>query len=351
MLESLHKSIGNLICLQTIKVRLDEKVVLSTKVVSKLINLRHLLIDTWTFRDKTPVGFGKLSIQQHEGVIISKWLSSLRYIIEISLLCCKGFQYLPPLERLPFLKSLEILVCDDLEYIYYEDPILHETFFPSLKRLHIWECRKLVGWRRMGDAFNDINTSHQLLLPQFPCLSFLEISRCPMLTHMPTFPNIKSLSLSGYIAEILEATLSIAASQYSIACTPLSMLKSLRIHETIMDVKNVPQDWWQNLTSLKNLEFNYLSSQHFQLIEFKDDINYLPSLQKIAFKVCIDLKALPDWICNISSLQHIKIVYCTNLSLLPERMPHLTNLCTLEIIDSPLLVEECRTARTNASSY
>ncbi|MCH79482.1 CC-NBS-LRR resistance protein [Trifolium medium] len=254
-----------------------------------------------------------------------------------------GFQYLPPLERLPFLKSLEILVFDDLEYIYYEDPILHETFFPSLKRLHIWECRKLVGWRRMGDAFNDINTSHHLLLPQFPCLSFLEISRCPMLTHMPTFPNIKSLSLSGYIAEILEATLSIAASQHSIGCTPLSMLKSLRIHETIMDVKNVPQDWWQNLTSLNNLEFNYLSSQHFQVIEFKDGINYLPSLQKIAFKVCIDLKALPDWICNISSLQHIKIVYCTNLSLLPERMPHLTNLRTLEIIDSPLLVEECRT--------
>jgi leucine-rich repeat protein SHOC2 len=159
---------------------------------------------------------------------------------------------------------------------------------------------------------------------------------------MPTFPNIKSLSLSGHIAEILEATLSITASQYSIGCTPLTMLQSLRIHETIMNVKNVPQDWWQYLTSLKNLEFTYLSSQHFQVIEFKDDISYLPSLQKIAFKVCIDLKALPDWMCNFSSLQHIKIVYCTNLSRLPEQMPRLTNLRALEIIDSPLLVEECR---------
>ncbi|GAU24714.1 hypothetical protein TSUD_355430 [Trifolium subterraneum] len=283
--------------------------------------------------------------------LIQMWMAQSYLDCSIEGQCMEdvGFRYLPPLERLPFLKSLEILVFDDLEYIYYEEPILHESFFPSLKRLHIWECRKMVGWRRMGDDFfNDTNTSHHLLLPQFPCLSFLEISRCPMLTRMPTFPNIKSLSLSGYIAEILEATLSIAASQHSIGCTPLSMLKSLRIHETIMDVKNVPQDWWQNLTSLKNLEFNYLSSQHFQVIEFKDDINYLPSLQNITFKVCIDLKALPDWICNISSLQHIKIVYCTNLSLLPERMPHLTNLRTLEIIDSPLLVEECRT-KTSAT--
>jgi leucine-rich repeat protein SHOC2 len=225
---------------------------------------------------------------------------------------------------------------NDLEYIYYEEINLDEPFFPSLKRLEIKGCRKLVGWKRMRDDFNDINTSsHHLLLPQFPCLSFLQISQCSMLTHIPTCQNIKKLSLE---VEISEASLSIAASQYSISCTPLS----LQLNETIMDVKNVPQDWWQYLTSLKNLEFTYLSSQHFQVIEFKDDISYLPSLQKIAFKVCIDLKALPDWMCNFSSLQHIKIVYCTNLSRLPEQMPRLTNLRALEIIDSPLLVEECR---------
>jgi hypothetical protein len=112
-----------------------------------------------------------------------------------------------------------------------------------------------------------------------------------------------------------------------------------------MDVKNVPQDWLQNCTSLENLEFDDLSSQYFQVFKiwFKDDLIRFSSLQKITFQFCMDLKALPDWICNISSLQHIKIDNCTDLELLPEGMHRLTNLRTLEIIVCPLLGEECRT--------
>jgi hypothetical protein len=339
VLESLHKSIGNLVCLQTIKVTLDEKVALSTKVVSKLINLRHLTIDAWTSRDKTPVGFGKLSIQQYGGVIFSKWLSSLTNITEISLTHCQSFRYLPPVERLPFLKSLEIFSLYDLEYIYYEDSILHESFFPSLKRLTFYKCPKFRGWRRMGDD------SHHLLLPPFSCLSILAVEECWMLTCMPTFPNIKSLSLEDCKGEILEAALSIVTSQYLISFPPLSMLKSLKINETIMDLKNVPQDWFQNLTSLENLEFYNLSSKQFQVIEiwFNDGRGRLSSLQKITFQFCMDLKALPDWICNISSLQHIRIDCCRDLSLLPKGMSCLTNLHTLEIIGCSLSVEECLT--------
>ncbi|GAU51609.1 hypothetical protein TSUD_414410 [Trifolium subterraneum] len=346
-LESDSKSIGNLFCLQTLKVSLGigAEVVLSTTVVSKLINLRHLEINTQTFKDEQPVRFGKLCIQQHRDAIFSKWLSPLTNIIEISLSYCKAFRYLPPVECLPFLKSLKLRCLNYLEYIYYEEPILHGSFFPSLESLDIYKCDKLRGWRRMGDDLNDINSSHHLLLPQFPCLYKLTVRECRMLTCMPTFPNIKSLSLNYCSVEILQATLCIAASQYLIGCTPLSMLKSLRINETIMDVKNVPQDWLQNCTSLENLEFDDLSSQYFQVFEiwFKDDRIRFPSLQKITFQFCMDLKALPDWICNISSLQHIKIDNCTVLALLPEGMHRLTNLRTLEIIVCPLLGEECRT--------
>jgi hypothetical protein len=343
--ESLHKSIGNFVCLQTIKVRLYGDVVFSTKVVSKLINLRHLYFRLLQIRDKTPVGFGKLSIQQHGGVIFSKWLSPLTNIIEISLTFCEGVQFLPPLERLPFLKSLRLMDMIALEYIYYEELILHEPFFPSLKRLDIRYCNKLVGWKSMRDDFNDINTSsHHLLLTPFRCLSFLEINQCPMLTHMPTCPTIKKLALE--VLPVEKLLYHVYASQYSISCNPLSMLQSLQIQETIMDVKNVPQYWWQNLTSLENLEFRCLSSEHFQAIEiwFKGDINYLPSLQKITFERCLSLKALPDWICNISSLQHIKVEGCHELALLPEGMPRLTNLHSLKIIGNvdSLLIEECQ---------
>ncbi|CAJ2664751.1 putative disease resistance protein RGA1 [Trifolium pratense] len=335
-LKKLHKYIENLVCLQTIQVWLHPKSVLSTKVVSKLINLRYLYIGHWTFRDKTPVGFGKLCIPQHRDINFSKWLSPLTNIIEISLDSCEGFKYLPPLEGLPFLKSLYLSSLDDLEYIYYELPI-HEPFFPSLKRLEIQICPKLVGWKRMGDDFNDINTSsHHLFLPQFPCLSFFEFPYCPMLTRMPTCPNIKKLLLQ--VEWTSEETPNIAPSQCSLSCTPLSL-------QINVDLKNVSQYWWQNLTSLQNLEFVGFTGQQFQAIEnwlFKEDFNYLPSLRNIEFRHSYYINALPDWICKISSLQHIKIEYCRKLTSLPEGMTRLTNLHTLEIIKCPLLIEECQ---------
>ncbi|WJX35675.1 hypothetical protein P8452_23634 [Trifolium repens] len=211
-LESISKSIGNLVCLQTIEVTsgiLDENFSLPTKLVSKLINLRHLVIYNLTSCDKTPIGFQKLSVQQNEGVIFSKWLSPLTNIIEISLNGCQSLQYLPPLERLPFLKSLKMISLYNLEYIYYEEPIVHESFFSSLESLKFISCRILRGWRKMGDDFNDIiiNSSHNLLLSHFPRLSILEIGGCWMLTCMPIFPNIeKRLSLTECNVQIGYAT-------------------------------------------------------------------------------------------------------------------------------------------------
>jgi len=167
--------------------------------------LRHLEISEWNCNDKTKsIGFGKLSIQQHRGMVFSKWLSSLTNISEIS------------------------------------------------------------------------------------------------------------------------------ASQYSNGFSPLSMLKYLRINANNM--------------SLKNLDFDYLSDQQLEVIEiwFKNNPKCLPSLQKITFYNCYNLKILPDWICNLSSLQHIGITSCRNLALLLEGMSRLTNLCTLEIIECPVLIEECR---------
>jgi len=199
---------------------------------------------------------------------LSNWISPLKDIIEISLIFCSGLRYFPPLERLPFLKSLQLFFLDELEYIFYEEPILPESFFPSLEILHFYHCYKLKGWRRMGDDLNDINSSHHLMLPHFPCLSELNINQCEMLTLMPTFPNIKKrLSLVDCNVEILEATLNITESQYSIGFPPLSMLKYLKIDETIMGMVNATKDWFKNLTSLENLLFEGLSSAQFQVIE------------------------------------------------------------------------------------
>jgi Leucine-rich repeat (LRR) protein len=163
---------------------------------------------------------------------------------------------------------------------------------------------------------------------------------------MPTFPKLdKELILKFARVEALEGTFNMVGSQRSIEFPPLSMLKFLKIGGYDLNVKKLPKDWVRNLTSLKYLGFYKLPDKKFQDIEifFKDDFNYLPFLENITFMDCKDLKALPDWICNLSSLQHIKLLDCECLVSLPEGMPSLAKLQTLQIIGCPGLMEECAT--------
>jgi hypothetical protein len=199
-LGSLSKFISNLVCLQRIILKGCKSVEICTKDVSKLINLKHLDISKVRVCEEkkaTSSGFRKLCIgEQYKGLVFSKWISPLTNIVEIALEDCQGLKYLPPMERLPFLKSISIIDLDELEYIYYEEPLLSETFFPSLEILFLLKCNKLRGWWRMSndvndDADDDSSQSHNLSFPPFSsCLSRLTITRCPMLTRMPTFPNI-----------------------------------------------------------------------------------------------------------------------------------------------------------------
>ncbi|CAL5195423.1 unnamed protein product [Lathyrus oleraceus] len=344
-LEGIFKSIVNIVCLQTLILVECRVFDFSTKDVVSLINLRYLHIENLkAFKEKkTTVGFGKLSLgEQYKGFIFSNWLSSLTNIVKIFLRNCQGVQYLQPMECLPFLKYLFIGDLHELEYIYYEEPLLSEAFFPSLEVLRIFRCEKLKGWWRIRDG----NSSQSYHLSFLPCLSYLTIVDCPMLTHMPTFPNLdKKLDFFDCNTDALEATLNMVKSNCSVEFPPLSMLKCLILGGHELDVKTLPNDWMENLTSLEHLEFYNLPNQTFQEIEiwFEDRLNYLPSLQKINISQCFELEAFPVWICNLSSVQHITISECQILASLPDGMPRLTNLHTLEIIQSPLLTDECRT--------
>ncbi|KAJ1399396.1 Virus X resistance protein-like, coiled-coil domain [Sesbania bispinosa] len=302
-LAAVPESISNLVCLQKLKLERSmtpdefislrcsgEELEVSTKVVSKLINLRHLHISR----------LGIMRAQQVQYKSVTKWLSSLTHIVEISLERCYGLRYLPPMECLPSLKSISIFQLDELEYIYYEEG---KTLFPSLEILTIMHCEKLRGWCRMGDDTN--SSSHHLSeLPPFPRLSQLQIYGCRELTCVPPFPKLDdSLELCECSVEPLEATLNIAAVN---DFTPLSMLKSLEIKFEILGMEKLPKDWMQNLTSLEVLEFRFLPSEIlFQEIEawFKDDVDFLPSLKKMGFIYCDDLHALPEGIARFTNLR------------------------------------------------
>ncbi|XP_027346245.1 putative disease resistance protein RGA3 [Abrus precatorius] len=136
----------------------------------------------------------QLKVYGYPGVVFSDWLSFLTNIVDISLFYFHNCRYLPPLERLPYLKSLEIRSLYELECIYLEDG--SAVTFPSLEILKLRFCPKLRGWWRRGDDINYSKDSHNLsIAPSFPRLSELQISYCPKLTCLPTFPNIKDLYL------------------------------------------------------------------------------------------------------------------------------------------------------------
>ncbi|KAK2451146.1 disease resistance protein RGA2 [Trifolium repens] len=289
-------SINNLACLQTLLLEYID-VGISTKQVSQLINLKylHILYVNVFEEKKTLSGFRKLGMEdRYKGVNFSNWMSPLANIVKISLYGCKGLKYLPQMERLPFLKSIDIKNLQELKYIYYDEPLLSETFFPSLESLCLSHCEELRGWWRLSDDVNDNNgnssQSHNLSFP--PCLSVLIIYDCPLLTRVPTFPYIDNrLEFVGSNTETLEATLKCSSELH-----PLSKLKSLFLGDGHLEMKKFPQNWVQNLTSLEHLNFWFLPNQTFQEIEtwFKEDFNYLPSLRSIKISHSSDLKELPD---------------------------------------------------------
>ncbi|XP_027337012.1 putative disease resistance protein RGA1 [Abrus precatorius] len=288
----------------------------------------------------------QLEVNYYPGVLLPNWLSLLTNVVDITLWGFDNCRCLPPLKRLPSLKSLAIHTLNELEYIdLYEDGFA-VTFFPSLESLILDNCPKLRGWRRRGD---DINDSHNLSLPlSFPHLSQLFVSKCPQLTCMPTFPNVKDLNWCHSNAEPLTGTLnSTCSADSSSSAAPLSVLKELQIS----DPMNLPKGWMQNLTSLESLKIQSRESETLEEFEmgFKDDTDCLPCLRKIGIWECERLKALPDWICNLSALQHIMIYGCPKLASLPKGMRGLTNLKMFEVRKCSLLLEECRTETSAVS--
>ncbi|XP_027335667.1 putative disease resistance protein RGA3 [Abrus precatorius] len=294
----------------------------------------------------------QLNVRWYPGMLFPNWLSLLTNVVHISLFMFRNCRCLPPLERLPFLKSLGIESLHELEYIYLYEDGFAVTFFPSLESLTLWSCPNLRGWWRRGDDINDSKNSYHSSLPlSFPHLSQLKVCDCPRLTCMPTFPKVKVLDLENCSVEPLIATLNTRVSTCSLdsssSAAPLSTVKQLDISNDL-NIKALPKGWMQNLTALESLQIKRCGSDEFET-GFKDDTNCLPSLQQITICDCKNLKALPDWICSVSSLQHVKILFCPNLASLPEGMTRLTNLKIFEVRCCFLLLKKCRTERSIVS--
>ncbi|XP_023884188.1 putative disease resistance protein RGA4 isoform X5 [Quercus suber] len=235
-------------------------------------------------------------------------------------------EHIPPLNQLPFLKSVWVDGMEALEYIEYiwidEESVSNvlgasssssskTPFFPSLSSLKLVDCPKLKGWWRNS---NDDNEPHHLLLPSFPpSLSELHISNCPNLTYMPPFPYFKKpLNLWRCSWKVLEQTMKMGAATTSTYFPPLSQLQELLL-EKMNDFESLPEEWLRNLVSLRQLSIRW----------------------------CDGLVSLP-WIGSLTSLQSLEIQSCHNLTSLPQEIRNLASLKSLSISRCPLLGQRCK---------
>ncbi|KAJ9158777.1 hypothetical protein P3X46_024328 [Hevea brasiliensis] len=278
------------------------------------------------------------------GLRFSNWLSSITNLVDIDIRKCPKCEHLPPLDRLPSLKSLRLDEFNSLNYISDEMAesssfsSASTTFFPSLKILQLFDCPNLKGWwRTCRDAE---------LVPQFPCLSELEIWNCPNLTLMPTFPsldmelclsnaNIRPLHQTLKI-KIMTATASTLPSTSSSVTASFSKLKSLYL-EDIEDLSSLPGEWMQGLISLDNLNVSMLSN----LVSLPRELRYVTTLRRLGIWSCSNLTALPDWMGNLTSLEYLDIDNCRKLESLPKVMRQMTTLQRLRIFNCPRLSERC----------
>ena len=274
-------------------------------------------------------------------------------------------QHLSPMYQLPNLRNLSLIDMHGLEYIsdweITEEISASSTFFPSLESLNLLICPNLKGWWRR-DTVGVATSSHQyqphVSLPSFPRLLQFEICYCEDLTCMPLFPNLEEkLRLTFSSCNPLQLTMNMKAissvPSASNSSPSLSKLKFLSLSE-IEDIEFLPEQWLQNLASLKKLEIKgcdrlkslslSLSMQHLTSLKtlsingctevdlFSDEdaqsVGVSP-LQRLRISNVPRLVTLPLWIGNLTS--HLQIFNCPNLISLSEEIGNLTVLENLKI--------------------
>ncbi|KAJ6915404.1 disease resistance protein RGA2-like [Populus alba x Populus x berolinensis] len=254
---------------------------------------------------------GELRVIEYGGMRFPSWLSHLSNLVRIHLENCRLLERIPPLDGIPSLEELLIRNMNDLEYIDSEG-VGVSMFFPSLKKLRIFDCPRLKGWWKKSRDGSTIEEGLRMFC--FPCLSSLRIQFCPNLTSMPLFPTLSTLILLGASSMPLQQTMEMTSPVFpssSSSIRPLSELKDLYICQ-ILDMESVPEVGLQNLSSLQQL-----------LIWGCGSLKSLPlpdqgmhSLQKLEVVFCRELKSLSEsesqgMIPYLPYLQFLRIDYCS----------------------------------------
>ncbi|KAB2060015.1 hypothetical protein ES319_A11G348400v1 [Gossypium barbadense] len=256
------------------------------------------------------------------------WFYLLPNLVRIEIFG-SNFKHLPSFAQLPRLQQLEIGNCTELKYMDDNSPKGSqgeaESFFPSLKHLHLKNCRNMKSWWRTtkpidDDSNEDDTTVMGTSTMAFPCLSSLEIKDCP-LTSMPLYPSLKELKLVNTSSRPFKQTIKMNIDAKIPSCSTSSL----------------PPSKLKSFTDLKDLRIEDCKVVDLEGMKGESLIN----LQSLTLANFPNLTSLPEWIQDLINLQWLSLIDFPKLTSLPDEMRCLTNLQQLNIY-VPQLEERLR---------
>ncbi|KAG6632379.1 disease resistance protein RGA2-like [Carya illinoinensis] len=259
----------------------------------------------------------KLRIDYYGVVRVPMWLLSLTNLVDLEISNCWKLKYLPPLSRLPSLKSILLYSLFEIEYVSdcsdnndLSSFSSSAEFFPSLEKIEFSDCGKLKGWWRRSDSYNvDVNTTdhensfetpsitrHALLfprlsrlhvrdchtltsLPMFSHLVYLKLERCRRLKYLPPLSQLPSLkSLTLYLLEEIE---------YVSDCSDNNELSSFSSSAFFPSLEHIRFDLCRNLKGW------WRSDSYNVDVNTTDDALLFPRLSRLIIEQCPMLTSLP----------------------------------------------------------
>ncbi|GLU05085.1 hypothetical protein SLE2022_222040 [Rubroshorea leprosula] len=231
-------------------------------------------------------------------------LSSSTCLKQLRLCMCPELKFVPSLEGLVSLKTVNVDDCDGLECL--PSGLSSCT---TLEVLEIWKCSNLVS---IPEEVKQLRSLVKLSIWECPKLKFV-----PSLEGLVSLKTVKVNDCDGL--ECLPSGLS--------SCTALEVLEIWKCSNLV----SIPEEVKQ-LRSLVQLDIRKCPK-----LKFVPSLEGLVSLKTIKVDDCHGLECLPSGLSSCTTLEELRIWNCCNLVSIPEELKQLRSLVQLDIRKCPKL--------------
>ncbi|KAL4311568.1 hypothetical protein GQ457_01G001850 [Hibiscus cannabinus] len=304
----------------------------------------------------------KLVIENYGGAKFSTWIidSSLRNLSSLKLHGCKNCKSLPPIGRLPLLKSLSISGLDEVHKIGAE--FFGENQSIAFASLETLSFENLPNW----EEWDPCEVDDQVL--RFPSLHLLSISQCPqLLGRLPTrlqslqrleifyctrlvvsissFPSLPKLIVDE-CEELVDGCSSSAVEVTSLQSMHLSNISKFSIPAERITLRfaNSKDFRTRDFNMLRKVSHAFTSLTIMVLINCEGMISFAESnlphtLKELRICDCNSLQYLfgEGMISNTCPPEHLDITRCQSLTWLSSRGATWNRLQNLRIQGCPKL--------------